>query len=209
VRILAYLLFTQFFLCGVFLREPVFGQQPASDFRTSTMATTESTRPSEIGPSVGLDIYVQGPANASVEETAALTLSTVAGQLYRQGTTTRGHLRWNEVAPIRYEIQVVAPGFERAIQEIDANGAGDVAVTVHLQPWVGEDKAYPPVSTDPEVNYVFGVYSARLHDWEQAKAYWAKTLQRLPDHVPAMKLSNMPNEHWNWVTGKPLASPHF
>ncbi len=121
-----------------------------------------------------------------MEETAALTLSTVAGQLYRQGITTQGHLRWDAVAPLRYEIQVVAPGFERPIKEIDANGAGDVAVTVHLRPWVGEDKAYPPVSTDPEVNYVFGVYSARLRDWEQAKAYWAKALQRLPDHVPAM-----------------------
>jgi Tetratricopeptide repeat len=186
VRILAYLLFIQFPICGVFLREPVLGQQPASDFRTSTVATTEPTRPSEISLSVGLDIYVQGPANARVEETAALTLSTVAGQPYRQGTTTQGHLRWNAVAPMRYEIQVVAPGFERAIQEIDANGAGDVAVTVHLRPWVGEDKAYPPVSTDPEVNYVFGVYFARLRDWEQAKAYWAKALQRLPDHVPAM-----------------------
>jgi hypothetical protein len=31
--------------------------------------------------------YVQGPANASVEETAALTLFTAAGQLYKQGTT--------------------------------------------------------------------------------------------------------------------------
>ena len=186
MRILAYLLFIQFFLCGIFLREPVLGQQPASDFRTSIVATTESTPPSEISPSVGLDIYIQGPANASVEDTAALTLSTVAGQLYKQGTTSQGHLRWNEVAPTRYKIQVVAPGFEPAIQEIDANGAGDVAVTVHLRPWVGEDKAYPPVSTDPEVNYVFGEYSARLRDWEQAKAYWANALQHLPDHVPAM-----------------------
>ena len=129
-------------------------------------------------------------------------------------------------------------------------------MTVHLRPWVGEDKTYPPVSTDPEVNYVFGEYSARLRDWEQAKAYWANALQHLPDHVPAMvsmsevlltenkvseaveyldraakidpsywrtqavlteislrsgsaKLSNMPNGHWNWVAGKPLASPLF
>ena len=127
MRILAYLLFIQFPLCGVFLHEPVFGRQQESDFRASTVATTESPRPSEISPSVGLDIYVQGPANARVEETAALTLSTGAGLLYRQGTTTQGHLRWNAIAPMRYEIQVVAPGFERAIQEIDANGACDVA----------------------------------------------------------------------------------
>jgi len=186
VRIPAYLLFTQFLLCGFFLCEPVFGQQPASDFRTNTSVTAESSPPSKISPVVGLDISVQGPANANVEETAALLLFTMDGQLYRQGTTIQGHLRWNEVAPTRYQIQVVAPGFERAVQEIDANGAGEVAVTVQLQPWVGEERAYPPVSTNPEVNYVFGVYSARLRDWEQAKAYWTKVLQLLPDHVPAM-----------------------
>jgi tetratricopeptide (TPR) repeat protein len=186
VRILAYLVFTQFFLCGVFLREPAFGQQPTTDFRTSAVGRTESIRPSELSSSVDLDIYLQGPDNASVEETAALTLVTVAGQLYRQGTTRKGHLRWNEVAPMQYRIQVIAPGFDRAVQEIDANGTGEVRVTVQLRPQAGGDKTYPPVSADPEVNYVFGVYASRLGDSEQAKSYWTKVLQFSPDYVPAM-----------------------
>ncbi len=111
---------------------------------------------------------------------------TAAGQLYRQGTTRNGHLRWNEVAPMQYGIQVVAPGFEPAAQEIDAHGKGEVRVTVQLRPRAGGDKAYPSVSDDPEVNYVFGVYASRLGDWEQAKTYWTKVLQLLPDHIPAM-----------------------
>src|SRR4029077_18875345 len=45
---------------------------------------------------------------------------------------------------------------------------------------------YPPLSTDPEVNYVFGVYASKLGDWEQAKACWTKVSELLPDHVPAM-----------------------
>lgn len=43
-RLPAYLVLTQVFLCGVFLREPVFGQQPTSDLRTSAAGTTESKR---------------------------------------------------------------------------------------------------------------------------------------------------------------------
>src|SRR5207302_199919 len=35
------------------------------------------------------------------------------------------------------------------------------------------------------VNYIFGLYASRLGDWEQAKSYWTKVLELLPDHVPA------------------------
>src|SRR5260370_23873328 len=87
---------------------------------------------------------------------------------------------------MQYAIQVVAPGFEPAAQEIDAPGKGEVRVTVQLRPRAAGDKAYPPVSADPEVNYVFGVYASRLGDWGQAKTYWTKVLQLLPDHAPAM-----------------------
>jgi len=186
VRILAYLLFTQFSLCSVFLCEPVYRHQLSSDVSTSSVGATESKQPRETSPSVDLHIYLQGPDNAIVEEPAALTLFTAAGELYRQGTTKNGHLQWNDVAPMQYGILVVAPGFERALQEIDAQGAGDLRVTVQLRPQAGVDKAYPAVSNDPAVNYVFGLYASSLGDWEQAKTYWTRVLQLLPDDVPTM-----------------------
>jgi tetratricopeptide (TPR) repeat protein len=183
VRILAYVVFTQSLLWGVC--EPVFGQQLSPDFQSSVAGTIESARPSEI-TFVDIDIYLQGPDNASVEETAALTLLTAEGQLSRQGTARKGHLRWNNVVPMQYTIQVVAPGFERAVQEIHALGTGEVRVTVQLRPQAGQDKAYPPASSDPDVNYVFGVYASRLGDWEQAELYWTKVLQLVPKSVPAL-----------------------
>src|SRR5216683_3009382 len=186
VRILAHLVFAQFYLCALFLGEPVLGQQPSSDLATNPAGTTAPTLASESSSSVDLDIYLQAPDSVSLQEPAALTLVTAAGQLYRQGTTRNGHLRWNKLAPMQYGIQVVAPGFEPAAQEIDAHGKGEVRVTVQLRPHAGGDKTYPPVSADPEVNYVFGVYASRLGDWEQAKTYWTKVLQLLPDHAPAM-----------------------
>ena len=186
VRILAHLVFAPFYLCALFLGEPVLGQQPSSDLALSPAGTTAPTLASESSSSVDLDIYLQAPDSVSLQEPAALTLVTAAGQLYRQGTTRNGHLRWNEVAPMQYGIQVVAPGFEPAAQEIDAHGKGEVRVTVQLRPRAAGDKTYPPVSTDPEVNYVFGVYASRLGDWEQAKTYWTKVLQLLPQHIPAI-----------------------
>jgi hypothetical protein len=185
-RILAYLVLIQFFLCGVFLSESVFGQQPASGSRTCAVGTEDSTHPSKISFPMALDVYLEGPDKSSVDETAVLTLLTMAGELCKQGTTRKGHLRWNEVAPMRYMIQVVAPGFQRAVQEIEPHGPGEFRVTVQLRPPVDEDKAYPPISADPDVNYVFGEYASRLHDWEQAKIYWTNVLQLLPDYVPAL-----------------------
>src|SRR5712691_1206353 len=96
VRALAYLVFTQVYFCSVFMGEPVFGQQSSSDLATSPVGTTGSIKASETSSLVDLDIYLQGPDHLSVEEPAALTLLTQAGQPYRQGTTRKGHLRWNE-----------------------------------------------------------------------------------------------------------------
>jgi tetratricopeptide (TPR) repeat protein len=183
LRVLAHLVFTQILLSGVFLGEPVFAQQPSSELATSRVDAIELVKS---GSPVDLDIYLQGPGSVSLEEPAALILVTPAGQMYRQGTTKKGHLRWNEIPPMQYGIQVVAPGFERAVQEIDAQGKRDFKVIVQLRPQAGRDKAYPPVSTDPEVNYVFGVYASKSSDWDQAKTYWTKALELLPDHVPAM-----------------------
>lgn len=182
-RVLAHLVFSQIFLSGVFLCEPVFAQQPSSELAITRVDAIELNKADS---PVDLDVYLQGPGSVSVEEPAALILVTPAGKTYRQGTTKKGHLRWTEIPPMQYGIQVVAPGFERAVQEIDAQGKQDFKVIVQLRPQAGRDKAYPPVSTDPEVNYVFGVYASKSSDWEQAKTYWTKALELLPDHVPAM-----------------------
>src|SRR5260370_14542045 len=146
VRILAHLVFAPFYLCALFLGEPVLGQQPSSDLATSPAGTTAPTLASESSSSVDLDIYLQVLDSVSLEEPAALTLVTAAGQLYRQGTTRNGHLRRNELAPMQYGIQVVAPGFERPAQEIDAHGKREVRETVQRRRHAAADKTYPPVS---------------------------------------------------------------
>jgi tetratricopeptide (TPR) repeat protein len=186
VGVLARLALAQVCFCSVFLGQPLFAQQPSSELPLSPVGATEPINRNEISSLVDLDIYLQGPDSVRVEEPAALILVTREGQTYRQGTTRNGHLRWSEVAPLQYGIHIVTAGFEPAVQEIDAHGKDEFKVIVQLRPRVPGDKAYPAVSTDPEVNYVFGVYASKLGDWNKAKTYWTKTLELLPDHVPAM-----------------------
>jgi tetratricopeptide (TPR) repeat protein len=45
---------------------------------------------------------------------------------------------------------------------------------------------YGLVPDDAEANYLFGVYSAQLNDWEQAEVYWIKSLQLDPKHFRAL-----------------------
>ena len=167
VLTLAQLVFAHFCLAGLFASDPL-------------------AKLSQVHSSMDLDIYVQEPDNTPAKETTAVTLFTATGELYKQGITIEGHWRVTDVAPAQYEIQVVAPGFERAVERVDADGSGEVKVDVQLRPLASEPGAYPPPSANPEVNYVFGLYASRLGDEEQAKTYWTKALEILPHYVPAL-----------------------
>jgi len=42
----------------------------------------------------------------------------------RQGTTKKGNVRFNAVAPTEYTVQVIAPGFGRVAKNIDVQDHG-------------------------------------------------------------------------------------
>ncbi len=81
-----------------------------------------------------VDIYVQEASGAPVEGITVITLKTLSGQFYRQATTKAGYLRFNDVAPSEYTIQVVAPAYERAVKQVDAPANSSARVTVVLRP---------------------------------------------------------------------------
>jgi len=80
-----------------------------------------------------LDVYVQESNGAPVESLAVVTLTTLAGQIYRQKTTQGGYVRFNELAATEYKIQVVAPAYERAVNQVEAIGFATKRVTIVLQ----------------------------------------------------------------------------
>jgi hypothetical protein len=130
----------------------------------ATSNTIPSVPPLEFNDSIGLDIYLHGLDDASIEEAAALTLLTPVGQPYRQGIATNGHLRWSDVAPMHYTIEVVVPGFERTLQEVDVPEAGKARIIIQVPLQTGQNKVYPPVSSDPDVNRIFGAYASKVGD---------------------------------------------
>ena len=85
-------------------------------------------------PTASLDVYVQESNGAPVESLAVVTLTTLAGRIYRQETTKGGYVRFNDLAATEYKIQVVAPAYERAVKQVEAIGFATKRVTIVLQP---------------------------------------------------------------------------
>jgi tetratricopeptide (TPR) repeat protein len=172
-----------------------------------------------------VEVYIQQPGGAPVQGVAVVTLYSLSGQFYRQGTTKTGVMRFNDVAPTEYKVQVVSPAYARAVKEVDAPSNSSAKVTIVLTvPEGGLDVATanslaalkPKAQKDlvkamealrankpdvarghldsvnriapnqPEVSYLFGVYSSELKDWPKAKEYWAQTLTLNPKHLRAL-----------------------
>ncbi len=83
---------------------------------------------------VDIDVTIKGPDGAPAEGAALVTVSKMSGQIYRQATSKGGHLRLNELAQTEYNIFVVAPGFARVKQQIDAYNKKFVKVIFQLEP---------------------------------------------------------------------------
>jgi tetratricopeptide (TPR) repeat protein len=94
-------------------------------------------------PTASLDVYVQESNGAPVESLAVVTLTTLAGRTYRQGTTNGGYVRFNDLAASEYKIQVVAPAYERAVNQVEAIGFATKRITIVLQPGSSSGDAAP------------------------------------------------------------------
>src|SRR6267378_83699 len=92
---------------------------------------------------IDLEVSVTGPDGGAIEGAAVVTVMKWNGQFYRQGTTKKGNVRFNAVAPTEYTIQVIATGFGRVAKNIDAqdHGTAELKVSIQMQPAADEDDA--------------------------------------------------------------------
>jgi len=185
-RTVAFSLFAKLILCGLLPWGSAFRQVLILPSQSPQATPASPDQTSQLSPSATLDITLLGPNNLPIAESAALTLVTASGQIYKQAITKTAHLLCADLPAMQYEIQVVVPGFARAAQRADVDGSNMVHVNFLLRPSNREDKFYPPTSDDPEINYVFATYASRLGNWPMANSYLTKTLQLRPDHIPAM-----------------------
>jgi tetratricopeptide (TPR) repeat protein len=110
----------------------------------------------------------------------------LTGQVYRQTTTNEAHLKFNDIAPTEYKIQVMSPVYARALKEVVAPANASTRVTIVLQAAEGVDvgmalslSALKP-KVQKEVAKAMDALSA--NEPEVARGYLAALSREVPNH---------------------------
>src|SRR5882724_8816432 len=177
-------------------------------------------------PASHLDVYVRDVDGGPISQMALVTVTKMSNQYWRQITAQAGRASFDNVASGRYTVQVVAPGYVKAVEDVDVIGSGgseSVYVTLRHESPGGEaapvvagppvlapkaqkelgkalealraskcaearahlDAVYRLAPSHPDVNFLFGVYSSLVNDWQQAKSYWEEAIAIYPQHLLA------------------------
>ena len=177
-------------------------------------------------PTSHLDVYVRDVDGGPISQMALVTVTKMSNQYWRQITAQAGRASFDNVASGRYTVQVVAPGYVKAVEDVDVIGSGGselIYVTMKPESPGGEptpvvagppvlapkaqkelgkalealraskfaearahlDAVYRLAPSHPDVNFLFGVYSSLVNDWQQAKSYWEKAITIYPQHLLA------------------------
>jgi tetratricopeptide (TPR) repeat protein len=170
-------------------------------------------------------VYVRELNGETINSLALVTVTRMANQYWQQTTAQGGQASFDNISSGRYNVQVVAAGYEKAIEEVEIVGGGGQSVIVSLRPEssggaatpvlpgppllapkaqkeLGKalealragklaearkhlDAVYRLAPSHPDVNFLFGVYSSQMNDWQQAKSYWEKAITFYPQHLLA------------------------
>jgi len=129
--ILAY----RFLLPAVFLLHQPVLTLPAGDKNW----TTEQSLPLS---GENLRVFVQGPDGAPVGQLALVILTSIEGQV-QEAKTQSGYAEFNHVREGWYDIEIIAPGYERAKERTELIEPGVSRVTVTLRP---TSNVHPPTA---------------------------------------------------------------
>ncbi len=137
-----YSLLLALFLCTA-LAPAVFGQRPAPNPGGANRGGAGATALNGGDATIDMDVYVRGADGAPIEVTAVVTLTSPTGQVAGQGTTLGGNIKFSGLAATSYTIQVVAPGYENAIEEFSSYNSGAARVTIAMRPAPNVEKTAP------------------------------------------------------------------
>jgi tetratricopeptide (TPR) repeat protein len=130
------------FLCTA-LAPAVFGQRPTPNPGATNRGGAGASALNGGDATINMDIYVRGADGAPIEVTAVVTLTSPMGQVAGQGTTLGGNIKFSGLAASSYTIQVVAPGYENAIEEFNSYSSGEARVTIAMRPVSNVEKTAP------------------------------------------------------------------
>jgi tetratricopeptide (TPR) repeat protein len=95
-------------------------------------------------------VYVRDVNGAPVSELALVTVARMANEYWQQLVAQGGQASFDNVKPGRYSVQVVAPGYDKAVEDVDVIGAGGGEnVYVVLRPESSGGEAAPVVPGPP------------------------------------------------------------
>jgi tetratricopeptide (TPR) repeat protein len=174
------------FLGGAILPAVVVAQGPPGLSRGSRGPEGALSSPGMVAP-VSLDITVRGPDGAPIQEMALVTLSTHVAGVYKQATTMAGHAVFEDVVPTRYNMEVVAPGFEKGVSEFDAEGVGTLTINVELRQGLGNLNtagAVPPILLAPKAQKEMGkaLQALRADKLAEARTHLEAAYRLAPNH---------------------------
>jgi tetratricopeptide (TPR) repeat protein len=224
-RALKHLLCFLILLCCSLFPANVLAQRPGPTPPTSGRGQTGIGQLPSVG-SANLKVFVKGADGAPVDQLALVILTTEEGQNLQQATAHGGYAEFTGVVAGSYNVEVVAPGYDRAVERLDLNGPGERVAAVTLKPTsdgrqatapagppilapkakkeLGKaleamragklpearghlDTAYHLAPGNPEVNYVFGIYSVETNDLAKAHTYFENVLNFYPKQVGALR----------------------
>jgi tetratricopeptide (TPR) repeat protein len=224
-RALKHLLCLLILLCCSLFPASVLAQRPGPTPPTGGRGQTGLGQLPSVG-SANLKVFVKGADGAPVDQLALVMLTTGEGQNLQQATARGGYAEFTGVIAGSYNVEVVAPGYDRAVERLDLNGPGERVVAVTLKPAsdgrqstapagppilapkakkeLGKaleamragklpearghlDAAYHLAPGNPEVNYVFGIYSVETNDLAKAHTYLENVLNFYPKQVGALR----------------------
>jgi len=135
--VLKYFRVTLFVSCSLLLAIGASAGKPSPEplGQTATPSTLSAYVPGDI------DVYVKGPNAAPLEGTAVVTLTRLNGEFYDQKTAKNGYVRFNDVPPTEYKIQVVAPKYEGTTKQLEVSARSLAKITIELTPLSAEDAA--------------------------------------------------------------------
>src|SRR5437016_1734883 len=88
-----------------------------------------------------LDVYLKGADGKPVEVAAVVTLLQLSNEAYRQETAKAGHVRFQSIKATEYFVQVIDPGYQTAVKQVEARKDETRQVTIELRELSVEDVA--------------------------------------------------------------------
>src|SRR6266403_1041087 len=123
-------------------------------------------------------VQVVAPGSVKADEDVDVIGSGGSESVY---VTLRPESPGSEAAPVVAGPPVLAPKAQKELgKALEALRASKFAeARAHL------DAVYRLAPSHPDVNFLFGVYSSLVNDWQQAKSYWEKAITIYPQHLLA------------------------